>query len=545
MQFLPANWPSQASVEELPKIMLKIIGGYWPPESAEAPQGTAVASSWSVSRAITGSPLPGQVRAASGHSIASGSISFVQPEGQPLSPWARGARELGPGGECVLFAAHDGNTPNSGVMLGSFVIAPIKGKNTSNTVDLDLDESSIRMRRTFNYEWFYDTKNPDFEASAVLEKIAEFGGYKTTDIEPTGSILNGLFNVEGKSAWELAQEIAAATMGAVWVTETGVFTYRNRSSLRGNTRFTETVEALDSVESLDWTIDPGEIADRVEFTYTPTVVTQSDTPSITLWEATEKIRVRAGQTATLYADLNGTAPAVSSFLPAWNNSSAPDEQHSRWAAAIDPNGGGARPADNAIRVNARFVSASRVRLEISNRTDDHLWLVDGNGQPCLILRSNILVAPGEQTMLDSGKSAADALNPLSVDAGMWVQDHDTAQTMLSWISGQTERAQAFIEQVRVAPNLARQIGDVIKLTDNHTNLLSKALITGITLGGDGSGYQQHLNLVLLDLTFTDWDAWMQSNGINTFQQLDAFLADANINTFEQFDVWGKDFGGTL
>lgn len=544
MQTKPAGWPADAAVETVPEVFLSLAGAAWPPARDGVPAGTAAAGAWSVSRQLTGSSLPGQVRGASGHSIATGSVDFAQPEGAPLTPWARGNLNIGPGGKCTLYASHLGAGLPSGLLLGAFVVAPIDGANTSNTVSLQLDEDSIRLQRPFTLEWSYDPAMPTFDASWVLEQIAAYGGYTTTDIESTGSVLRGVFNVTGKSAWEVAQEVAAATMGAVWISEDGVFTYRNRGSLRGSGSFTETVEALDRIESLDWRVDPGDIADRVELTYTPTEVNSTEDPTITLWEATDKIRVRGEQSAVVYADITGTTPAVAAFLPIWNTT-IPVEVRSRWAAATSPNGSGDRPADNAIRATATMVSPSRVRIDLINQTSVPLWLVDGNGQPCLILRTTLHVAPGEPETIATGISDARAINPLQIDAGGWVQDPDTAHLMLNWLTGQTERAQATVNQVRVKPDLARQLGDVIRLTDHHTNLLSKALVTGVSNAGDSSGYTQHLDLALLDVTFTEWDAWMQAQGINTFDALDAWMQAQGINTFTAFDEWGQDLGGTL
>lgn len=545
MQRLPNGWPVDAAVETLPEVFLQLPGSVWPPARGEVPRGTAELGAWSATRSLTGSLLPGQVRGASGFSIATGSAVFAQPDGAPLSPWGKGPARLSPGGDCILYASHDGPVLSSGVSLGRFVVAPISGANTSNEVSLELDENSIRLRKPFRMDWEYNPATPTFDAAVVLRLIAERSGYTQTDIQDTGSMLSGIFDVSGKDAWSVAQEIAAATLGAVWISEAGVFTYRNRDSLRGLGALVESVEALDSIESLAWTIDPGDITDRVELTYIPTEVREDTKASLTIWEADKAIRVRAGQSLTVYADIDGTTPRVDSPIPVWDTTEYPATIRSRWAASNSPNGGGARPPDNAIRISLSTVSPSRIRIDLTNRTEEHLWLVDGNGDPCLILRTKTHIAPGEETTVSIGASEDTAISPLSVPAGGWVQDADTALSLCAWIAGQTSYAQATIERVRVKPDLARQLGDVIRLTDGHTNLLSKALITGIGLAGDGSGYTQHLDLALLDITFHEWDQWMAVRSINTFAELDLFLQRESLNTFEAFDEWGQDFGGTL
>lgn len=547
MQSKPAGWPAEGEVEIVPEVFLGLTGSAWPPARDDLPAGTARVGSWSVDRQLTGSSLPGQVRGASGFSIATASASFPQPEGAPLSPWGTGALALGAGGSCSLYASHDG--PGAGLSLGSFVVAPISGSNVSNAVSLDLDESSARLNLPFKLDWYYDPAVETFDAAWVLSRIAESAGYPT-DIEPTGSPLRGVFGVAGNSAWDVAQNIAAATMGAVWITEGGAFTYRNRESLRGTGGYSEIIEAQDSLESLDWSVDPAEVADRVELTYTPSDIAESRGTS-TLWEATETIRVKPGQTVIVGADITGTTDRLSPFIPIWSFSdpefpiNVPETQMSRWAAATSKDGSGTRPSSDALGITAKMVSPSRVRIQVTNRTSSTLWLVDGNGNPCLILRTSLHIQPGEPVTASSGADDEQALNPLSVDAGGWVQDNNTAQEMLEWLTSQTARAKATVNQVRVKPDLGRQLGDVVLLKDAHTELRSKALITGVHLSGDAGSYTQSLDFALLDVVFADYDRWMENNGLDYVYQLDDWLALQGFTTFDQFDEWLTNFGGTL
>lgn len=548
MQSKPNGWPIEGDVETLPEVFLSLAGSAWPPAQGNIPQGTAEISDWSVTRHLTGGSLPGQVRGASGHSIATGSVSFPQPDGSPLSPWGRGALNVGPGGKCVLYATHSGTGVAGGLSLGSFVVAPISGASTNNAVEIELDEDSIRLQKPFTLSWSYNPAQPTFDASWVLKQIAASAGY-ATDIESAGSPLNGVFGVTGESAWAVAQSIAEATMGAVWISAGGVFTYRNRESMRGVGGYSESIEALDSLESLTWTVDPADVADRVEVSYTPAEINQAPN-SITLWEATEPIRVFGGQTVTIKAAITGTTDRLSAFVPIWDtttpgSSNYPAERMSRWAASSSQLGGGEHPSDTAIKVSARMTKPSEARIDITNTTGSPLWLVDGNGNPALILRTSLLVQPGEVVTVDGGKPEDESISELSIDARGWVQDASTAQQMHAWLTSQTARARAVLPSVRVKPDLAREIGDVIRITDGHSGLRSKAIISGITLSGGSDGYQQHLDLSLLDVVFDDLDRLFDAESIVTFGELDAWLSGNNINTFGQLDEWAIDFGGTL
>lgn len=739
MQDKPLGWPVEGDVETLPEIFLELHGSSWPPARGDVPQGTAEVGAWSVSQQLTGSALPGQVRAVSGHSIPSGSVSFAQPEGAPLTPWARGPLNLGPGGACTLYASHAGVGRSHGLRLGGFQLAPIAGSSLSNTVELELDGDPIRMQKPFTLRWRYNTKVSSFaeppyelDASWVIDQVARSTGYYQTPalvtsaflslplcggtmadrgstitatvagwvaaehqaglgpgssidaslsttvpnkfyiscdvagaggriivggavfdfsstklevrsgittlatvaypvasgairrvqaevtrtgnslavrvrcgagawsagataafgsapwdsgtdtatidttLTPTGRWIRGIqlhtvddpriwippnaqidiayspihaaFGIEKVTAWEVVQDIAAKTMGAAWVTPGGVLVYRNGERMRGTDAPVETVEALDKLEDLAWVIDPGEIADRVEVTYTPTDVETSYGMS-TLWESTETIRVPARKTVTVYADINGTTNVLSPFVPLWPPTDPAvtkyvDGRMSRWAAATSPDGSGVRPADNAIRVSAQMVGVSRAKISITNATGGTLWLVDGTGAPCLILRTSLHIAPGEPETISHGPAIEDALNPISLDAGAWVQDATAAQRILDWLVGQTATAKAVINSVRVKPDLSREIGDVIRLTDGHTGLRTEAIISGITLAGDSTGYTQHLDLALLDVAYQDFDAWLERESITTFADFDTWLTANNITTFEDFDQWAIDLGGT-
>lgn len=734
MQNLPAGWDPHEIVESVPDFFLELPGSTWPPESEAGPAGLAHVGAWSTTRQLTGGNLPGQVRAATGFSVASGDATIAQTVDVPLTPWGRGDAALSPGGDCLLFAAR-GNGPR--VSLGTFLVAPIDGRGLSNEVLLELEENSARLKKPFSLKWSYDPFARSLDAAWVLVQIAGKNGYEavapaysravlnaplvgsgslhagthqlagtffwgshdgmiglsggsrmviipdadfpssihtsrvitctvggggarfvfggiifdvtpqgvwlregstlrgstefqgalttrrvslylermgpstlrvehmldggvwepwpemvemplaewpasstltvstqsnpsdrwvngvsmqsgngrairptgqpfepTARIEATGSSLAGIFDVEEQSSWAVAQSIANATLGAVWVTEEGVLTYRGRESLRGVGQVVETIEALESLEDVPWKIDPGDIADRVEVSYSPSNLMTSSNHAITIWEATDPVRIASGYTVSVIADLEGSVSNLSPFQPIWNEE-YPEASYSRWAASFNLGGGGERPDDSKIKVSSQTINPSKVRITITNRTSETIWMVDAAGNPCLTLRTKAYITAGETATVSSGVSESKAVNPLKIDAGQWVQETDTAQQILSWVSGQTTKAQAVIPQVRVKPHLGRQLGDVVRLLDGHTGLRSKAIITGIDQSGNYDGYQQHLTFALLDPVFQDFDEYLDTAGIRTFEELDAWLQATGQATFEELDNWLIDFGGTI
>lgn len=357
--------------------------------------------------------------------------------------------------------------------------------------------------------------------------------------EPTGSNLSGVFTAD-QSARETIQDIAKSTMGAAWMDETGALIYRDADHMRAGSAV-EIVVADRQLEDLPWSISHENTADRIEYTYTPANIERSTLGTLTIWEATEKTSVGAGEAITITAELdNVTTNGVDFFVPIWDTY-WPSNSRSRWAAASSSDGGGTRPLDDAIKVDVTITGGTAI-IRVTNTTSKTLWLVDGNGEPCLILRSQLKVSAGEQQTLEWGVTKEQATNPFSFDAGQWVQDAETAQEQLNWLASQMQQAQATIDQVNVKPNLARQLGDIVVLTEeqlspDHKPLKSKALITGSDLDGDANGYTTTLNLALLGVTFYDLDEWLIREGITTFGQLDTRLQSLGITTFGDLDAW--------
>ena len=359
----------------------------------------------------------------------------------------------------------------------------------------------------------------------------------TAFIEHTGSPVAGVFDVKDKSARDVFQDIAKATMGAGWQSETGDLIYRNANSLRTGVPV-EAVAAAEKLEDLPWSISRDNTADRITVSYTPADVQADPAHKITLWEATETIQVGAGKTVTVTADITGTTDRISPFSTVTpNQADAANSTYSRWHASSSREGGGTRPADDAIRIESKIAGPSTVRLAITNTTGGTLWLVDGNGNPLVILRTSLQVQPGEPQVLEWGQPEDKAIQPFDFDCGQWVQDASTAQAMLAWLVDQLRSPLPTITQVRIIPDLRRQLGDIVTLTDTESGLKAKALITGTSISGNANGYQQTLSLAILSVTMDDFDRFAVATGLLTFDQLDTWLTSKGLLTFDQADAW--------
>ena len=165
MQVLPAGWPADAAVETVPDIVADF--------GASAPGAVSLAD-WSIARQLTGSLLPGQVRAGTGFSVASGSVSFPQTV-PPLSPWGKGAQKLVPGGRCAVYATHDAGVGR--LALGSFLASQASGAVSDPAVSVDLVEDQARLRKRVSVPGLSDVAGTiGVDAVWLIDQVARTGG---------------------------------------------------------------------------------------------------------------------------------------------------------------------------------------------------------------------------------------------------------------------------------------------------------------------------------------------------------------------------------
>lgn len=345
-----------------------------------------------------------------------------------------------------------------------------------------------------------------------------------------------------RSAWEMLQEIARATLGWVGIDADGTLVYRGRDALRGGVP-TEAIIAEESLEDVPWTISADDVADRVEVTYRPPVIltaTGSAGPTHTMWESTEPISIMAGQHIVTEAQIQGAIGRLaSSWLPVWD-ATYPVSEWSRWNAFLGLDGSDTtQPPDDALAIDAQMLSSDRVRIAITNRTPGPLRVTQ------LTLRAYTAARAGEALTVSRGTSADTARSVLTYDLGTWVQDSATAREILDWLAGTTSEPLPTLTGVRVVPDVSRRLGQIVKVTDRTTALASKALITGISMSGSDGSLTQNLDLAILATTFNDVDTWLNREGLTTFDLLDARLTALGLTTFDKLDDYLTRLGGTL
>ena len=359
----------------------------------------------------------------------------------------------------------------------------------------------------------FDTAAPGWQGVGVSLGVGAIRGYQThTDddpavwmtptayVEPSGSILAAALPAPAQSAWETMQEIARSTLGWVGINPDGMLVYRRRDSLRSRASV-ETIISEVSLEDVPWRISSDDVADRVEVTYRPpTVLTAAGSagPAHTMWESTELIGIPPGRPAVIDAQIQGAIGRPSPrWLPVWD-ATWPGAEWSRWNAFPSPDGSDTtQPPDNALAFDTQMLSSDRVRITITNRMTYPLWVTQ------LTLRAETAARAGEPLTVSRGAPSDVARSPLTYDLGTWVQDDATAREILDWLTGTTSEPLPTLERVRVVPDAARQLGQIVKVEDRTTSLVAKALITGISMAGSDGSLTQHLDLAILWVTEED------------------------------------------
>lgn len=365
-------------------------------------------------------------------------------------------------------------------------------------------------------------------------------GGETALIASANSPLDAIAEPTSGDAWDIIQQVATATLGAAWIDEEGRLVYRNRDQLRGGVP-QYTIEALDHLEDLPWSISTDEVADRVEFTYRPPTVSIQADDTLTVWSSQETVRVAAGATVRLDRDIDGAASGLAPWYRV-EDTSPPVTRMSRYAAWTAPPGeSGSAPPASALAVSSQMLTPTRIRVTIRNTTNAPLWVYQ------LTARARVHVQPGADVTISRGLPEATAQRPLQVNAGSWVQDDTTAQQIADWLESQSAMPLPTIPPVRVIPDASRRLGDVVRVRiesiGDHEPVVFKALITSIDNSQSAGTYEQRIGFTILAVTFDDWMRWGQALGINTFDALQAHLS--HLTDFDKLDRWLTNLGGDL
>lgn len=399
---------------------------------------------------------------------------------------------------------------------------------------------------------------PDTAVTADPGRFAAVAFTRTTSYdglyEPPKAVLQPLggdagipWAPAGDDVWQVIQDYASANLGAVIIGLDGIARVLTRADLAGATEPSEPLGPIDvgaEFDDLPWAIDPEDSADRVEVTYTPPAITDADVGSTTLapvaWQAEEILSIPAGETITIPAVFEGRA-AVGIFetfvipgdpSPWWSQSST--------VIAFDnPDAVGSPLPESALRISVTQTSPTTATIKVQNRHGATVYLVDGNGEPCLILRARSVATFETPQVIESGASKEAAQRPLEVNLTPWVQSKSQAQAIADYLWGRVSGGGAWkAVTVRCRLDWSLEIGQVRPLVHGETDLRVQALVTKVHYDGSPEQIAQSLDLVLVPWTYADFAAiWASAMPGATYADQAAAQGDRTYADFATDPLW--------
>lgn len=334
-------------------------------------------------------------------------------------------------------------------------------------------------------------------------------------LKPLGGDSGLPFIPEGIDTWQAVQDVASANLGAVIIDLDGMARVLDKDDLAGVGSVGDPIDVGAEWEDLGWTLDPEDSADRLEVSYTPPSIANSDPGSTTLapvaWDAEDIVRVNAGETLTLPVTFSNRAAVgvLGTFIVPDGSPSPWWSQASSIVAFDNPDAVGLPIAGTLLQASATQTSATTAVIKVRNEHTVPIYLVDGNGDPCLILRARTVATFETAQMLSRGASAEDAERPLAVNLTPWAQSQQQAELISNYLWDRISGGALWkASSVRCRLDWSLDIGQVRPIAHPRTGLAANVLITKVHYDGDDGQIAQSLDLVLIPWTYADFaETW--------------------------------------
>ncbi|MET0886297.1 MAG: hypothetical protein ABWX92_07585 [Mycetocola sp.] len=520
MRSLPAGWPNTYDlVQEAPTVYLRLLDTAWPPASVvdgeSLPAGTTIVDEWSINCDLDAPLLPGQINASPKLTIADASCTIPQPKGGLLAPWRTGPEATPPRGRCELVASYDGPSGSTAFLLGRFVLDPIKGRLSDPFLTVTMVQDLIRLRRDHTIP---SRKPGGFGGGAwansieIVQYAAASCGFGFTS---EGALLSGLeycYFPRHTDQLDAMQQIVSANLGALFLSMDGT-TVRvlGPEYLKGTGAVVETLDVMDSFEDLSWSQDPNATVDRVEVTYVPPIWDNGPLGPVpfatgSVWTAPKGQGIPSG--------------AWWSFEFDPGSSIAPVALGGTFQIVVNANREGT-DVQEYLDGNISERSSGNFAVSIYNHTSLGKYLVlpfdvpggayrgwgVSKGTPSFIPGSQDRATESESSRtLSWGVGADGASNTLSFNLGRLVQHDVYAADIFNRVVARVTSPSFVVDDVRVVPNLGRELGDTYRIQAPEVGFDQRAIVTGIKLSGknaDGSGggaeIVQSLSLAIMPL----------------------------------------------
>jgi hypothetical protein len=303
--------------------------------------------------------------------------------------------------------------------------------------------------------------------------------------------------VRGKSAWDVLRAVAAADMGALYVTEHGVITYDNRLTVQGRQTIENVVKeiGLDEVEELDPETALASIvnhvswglrrkhAERASAVFKATKVEQFVTPinetrttPLTLSDSVQSIRVGSVtyRPAAMGYTLEGNETAdwrenMAYYRPDfWWDGFTPYEPYSRDDAAVHPVALEAGTASAALGfVDYTDQDPAHLRVTTIASYQAHTWYAVDDSTPFLHVAGTLVVDDGtdNQDIEDPTSIATYGLRTHALAGGDWIQDEVTVPQLAASLLDDTKQPRPYFESVELVGDPRVQLQDVVQISD--------------------------------------------------------------------------------
>jgi len=314
----------------------------------------------------------------------------------------------------------------------------------------------------------------------------------TAKIAASGSDLRMILLPKAITAVDALQQVSASTDAAWWIDEDGVLVYLPRTTLAAQSS-TGTLSTTTSLADIPASTSTDDLVDRVEVTFSPPVLTSAADYSLGVFEATDVIEVAAGATVVQEYDLDTSVGTLATWA---REESGADRTLSRWWASTAPVGG-TKVAASGVTISSSLLNPRRIRITIKNNTGATIWMVDGNGDPHVIVRAMWRVSAGEQQTAYAGATLDDARYPATLDLGAYVQTATRAQAIADSLMTALATPMPVLTGLQVYPSPSRHLGDVVTLSDPITGLSCRGVICKIDNSGSAGSWQQTIDLAVL------------------------------------------------
>jgi hypothetical protein len=328
----------------------------------------------------------------------------------------------------------------------------------------------------------------------------------SASLDPTIATINATPGLVRSVGWDVLREIAEAEMGAVWLSEAGVPTFRNRNSLRGIGEPVHPITSRTSLMDLSWREAVEQVRSQVTVPIMPTVNYLFEDYSTLVWSASDTdTLIAVDRIRVMNVWLSGVAIDIdASPLP------SVDADRSRFQANTEPDGSGTNvTAEVSIAVELRGPRIAR--LTIRNDTGSRVYLVAATGSPYVYIRARQRIYQSDEseeivTAVNEGVNA----EPLDLPASPWIQNAATGNDLAQFLAAELGSPRPVLQRVPVWWDPRRQLGDIVEISDPDVTGLEpmRGVVIAIEQGGTAGSIDQYLDIRPLLPTLSEFnDAW--------------------------------------